>query len=630
MPSFSLGPTAHSRSGLPGRRLALSASATPPAMLSPTRPAGRTKKAELCASKFRRSPAPTWRKCGWRTRRRTRAAGQAQHCASTIRGQAPPARSPRQAGSRGTRRLWSRSSPRRAPLPISGIRGYAVSVDGSGEGWPCVARDWCSEPRRTCGAVSDDDTLSLGTLPEGAGIVRAVAVSGSGVPSAEAGSAVVRVDATRPETTLIGAPGGWADGPVRLVAQATDSLSGMTAGGPGDAYTAIAVDHGVPRIEPGDTTAVTVTGEGTHNVAFYARDAAGNVDRPVAPNRGGLDRRKPPTRHLRPAQDPTEPERIEATVVDSLSGADPARGAIAVRIAGTRGRWLPLPTATATGHLVARWDSDSFPAGTYEFRATGYDTAGNATVSERRGNGARMVLVNPLKTPVRLQAGIGGRNRPATTTVPYGRATVYSGRLTAPSGSPPGRLPVQVVESFVAGAASPRRSTRVLTAADGTFSIRLSPAPAAASRRYSPGAGRSPRAGSGKVQISVRAGVRLRASGTTAADRWRARSSSAAGSVIWARPSPPMAGRSSFSSDCRAATGPSSGPCRPTPAAATATPTRSATTTAAASASSSALTQVKAVGLTSRPPPDRSPCGADDAAPRAVLCAPNGGRRTGR
>ena len=81
----------------------------------------------------------------------------------------------------------------------------------------------------------------------------------------------------------------------------------------------------------------------------------------------------PPRVAFAAAQDPAEPERIEATVGDPLSGPSRGRGSIAVRLAGTRARFEELPTRVAGGRLVARWDSDSYPPGKYEFLATGYD-----------------------------------------------------------------------------------------------------------------------------------------------------------------------------------------------------------------------------------------------------------------
>lgn len=399
-----------------------------------------------------------------------------------------------------------------APLPISGIRGYAFSIDRGGESWPCATRSWCGEAEIDLGG--EDEVFSLGTLPEGASVVRVVAVSGSGVPSAEAGTATVRVDATRPDVTVADAPRGWADGPVRLAARATDALSGMPAGGPNGAYTAIAVDGGVPRAEPGDTVVVTVSGEGVHSVAIHARDAAGNVE---SRRLGAVSiDESPPRVSFARAQDPAEPERIEAAVADPLSGADPARGSIAVRAAGTRQRWLALPTAVAAGRLIAHWDSDSHPVGTYEFRATGYDAAGNAGASNRRANGARMVLVNPLKRAVRMQAGFGGAPGAAIETAAYGRAIPYRGRLTSQPGVALGRLPVEVIESFDDGAAVGRRSTRVLTAADGSFAVDLRPGPSRRVEAVFAGDRTLGRAGGGEARLLVPAGLRLRASATTA------------------------------------------------------------------------------------------------------------------
>jgi len=426
-----------------------------------------------------------------------------------------------------------------APQPISGIRGYALSVDRGAGSAPCTGQDRCSQAETDLRGGVDGDTISLGVLPEGINVVRAVAVSGSGMRSGEARSAIVRVDATRPEVALGGAPRGWANGPVRLTAAATDALSGMASSGPTGPYTAISVDGGVPRVDPGDSAAATVTGEGLHSVAFYARDAAGNVDDESPPTAAVRIDEGPPVVAFARFQDPSEPERIEATVTDLLSGPDPARGSIAVRLAGSRQRFEPLPTAVSAGRLVARWDSDAFPPGTYEFRATGYDAAGNAAASDRRGNGTRMVLANPLKTPAELQAGFGGKQlvwrrcareagrrrcrreaiesfeqRPMTRAVPYGHGISYGGRLTSMSGSPLGGLPVQVVETFDAGAASSQRTTTVQTAADGTFGARLPPGP---SRRVEAlFAGNRARAGGGEVQLGVLAGVRLQASAASA------------------------------------------------------------------------------------------------------------------
>ncbi len=163
------------------------------------------------------------------------------------------------------------------PLPISGIRGYAVSTDAFPTGSPCAGP--------TCSAVETDlqggisaDSLPIAELPEGINYLHAVAVSGSGTPSAPAGTAILRVDKTEPLTRIEGVPVGWSGGPLTLTAEASDAGSGMapteSAGGP---FTAIQIDGAAPTIAAGASVSTTVIASGVHTVAYYARDAAGNV-----------------------------------------------------------------------------------------------------------------------------------------------------------------------------------------------------------------------------------------------------------------------------------------------------------------------------------------------------------------
>jgi hypothetical protein len=427
-----------------------------------------------------------------------------------------------------------------SPLPVSGIRGYAVST-GSGTGLPpCDGPDRCTEAETDLRDPSAD-RVSLGPLPEGTSVIRAVAVSGSGMRSEETGTALVHVDATAPTVTLSGAPQGWAREPVRVTATAADALSGMSPAGPTGPFTAIAVDGGVPTVHDGDVATAIVSGNGLHSVAFYARDAAGNIV-----DGSGLE--QPPTAKVRidaaaPSvafarfQDPADPERIEATVTDQLSGASQSGGSIAVRPAGSRQAFEALPTTVSAGRLTARWDSDSFPPGNYEFSATGYDVAGNSGSGDRRSTGARMVLANPLKTATALEAGFGGRRmvwqrcsrsqgrrrchrqvtssfeaRPGARSIPYGRGVQFGGRLRSVAGSPLGGLPIQVVESFDGGSPLTARTTTVETAADGSFAVHLAPGPSRRVEAVFAGNRVLTRAGAGGVHLGVLTGVRLRAS----------------------------------------------------------------------------------------------------------------------
>jgi hypothetical protein len=377
-------------------------------------------------------------------------------------------------------------------------------------------------------------------------VVRVATVSSSGTRSLAVTKVDVRVDLTAPAVSLNGVPEGWARGPVRVTAAAHDWLSGMAPAGAAGPSTAIAVDGGAAAVARGDSATSTVSGDGVHTVAYYARDAAGNVSAGAggspAPATAAvrIDESAPQVRFAR-SQDPAEPERIEALVEDGLSGPDPDRGSIAVRPAGSAAPFQPLPTDVSADRLSTIWDSDSYPPGSYEFRATAYDEAGNAASSDRRGDGTRMVLTNPLKRPTSLQFGFGGRrlvwqrctrvdagrrchrqviedfgSRPRTRSTGYGHGTTVAGLLTSASGAPLPGMPVGIVETFDSGSTAGVRTTTVQTDAEGRFSARLAPGP---SRRIEAAFGGNrvlSRSGSGQLRLGVLASVRLRASSARA------------------------------------------------------------------------------------------------------------------
>jgi hypothetical protein len=393
-----------------------------------------------------------------------------------------------------------------APLPISGIRGYAVSLDSGGGSYPCATPGHCEAAETDLAGGIGDDALSLGTLPEGTTYARVVAVSGAGVASPPR-TAVFEVDATVPQVSLGGAPGGWSAGPVRLTAQASDPLSGMTAAGPTGPFTAIAVDGGAPTVAAGDTATAWVGGSGLHTVAFYARDAAGNVagEAPQAPPpQTALVRidETPPEVEFAPAQDPADPEWIEATVTDALSGPSRSRGAIALRLAGTRARFEQLPTRVEGNRLIAHWSSDDYPKGKYEFLATAFDAAGNAGSGTDRARGGRMVLVNPLKAPVALNAELSGLR--------------LEGRLRRAGGGPLAGQEVAVTETFVAGSALATRTTAVRTRGDGAFSLRLQKGPSREVSASFAGTRVLSRTVTAAGRLTAKTQVRLRASAATA------------------------------------------------------------------------------------------------------------------
>ncbi len=413
------------------------------------------------------------------------------------------------------------------PSPPSGIRGYAVAVDRTAAASPCIAADLCTEAETDLRGGLGDSSYTVEELPEGTSYVHALAVSGSQVRSAEVGQATLHVDRTDPQTSLLGAPQGWTNHSVELEALATDSGSGMAPLGDGEPFTAIQVDDGPPVVAAGNRAKAKVIADGAHTISHYARDAAGNVadgadanGRPNAAPETAQVRidRDPPTVAFTGSADPDEPELIEARVADGLSGPDPARGVIAVRAAGSGDPYEPLPTVGAGETLIARWTSDSYPVGEYEFRVTGFDRAGNSAVSSERANGAAMLLPNPLKARSVLLAGLGGTFAPRRRerTVAFGRAAQLRGRLSATSDTPLGGRSITVVERFDPGASEARRTTTVPTSESGRFQVRLAPGASREVFAVFGGTGTATGTASRPLRLAVRSRVRLRTSSALA------------------------------------------------------------------------------------------------------------------
>ena len=404
------------------------------------------------------------------------------------------------------------------PLPLSGIRGYAAAVDANPSGYPCQAPDRCGVPETTLRGGIGDDELAIAEPPEGTSYLHVAAVSGAGMTSATA-QAVLHVDTVDPVTRIAGVPPGWTNRGVGLEATASDSASGMEANGDGPRpFTAIRVDDGAPATAFGDTAATNVIGEGEHRVAYYARDAAGNVD-DGATTGGVRDRapsetwvridRTPPHVAFPNSQDPDDPELIRARIADPLSGPDPSRGWIGVRRAGSGDAYRHLPAAApGDGELRARWDSDAEPAGDYEFAALGYDAAGNSTLSTTRADGSPMVLGNPLKATTKLRAAF---RHGVSRTVRYGRRVRVRGRLIAGLHTPLGGAAVRVIERFDAGAYPAARESTVRTDPAGRLSLRMPPGPSRTIEVEYPGSRTLARSSARTLRLQVRGRVRLRA-----------------------------------------------------------------------------------------------------------------------
>ena len=410
------------------------------------------------------------------------------------------------------------------PEPLSGIRGYAVSVDREPDGKPCEGAASCSETETDLRAGVDGDSLLVADLPEGLSYLHAAAVSGSGIRSSLVGSTPLRVDETDPTTQLEGIPPGWSSKPLTLVATATDDGSGMVAAGDAPApFTAIRVDDGAPVVAAGGRVSATVVASGSHTVAFYARDVAGNTDdggringvqnRPPRTAMVRIDRDSP-TLAFSNAQDPAEPERIEAHAGDLLSGIDPAWGTIGVRPVGSAARFEPLPTQVTGSTLIARWSSEAYPPGAYEFRATARDRAGNVTTTTARADGGAMKLHNPIKVPTRLSLTL--HRTGAGTTISCDEGASLGGQLVAGRRAPLSGMPIRIVERFASGSEPQERVTTARTDGRGRFRLGLHPGPTREIIALTPPAATLQGARSTPVALAARACVSLSASSPVA------------------------------------------------------------------------------------------------------------------
>jgi len=404
--------------------------------------------------------------------------------------------------------------------PLSGIRGYAASINGLPGGSLCLTAGTCGANETELQSGSAGDALTITELPGGTSYLHAVAVSGSGTRSAASADTALHVDKTDPTVLLAGNPDGWSNRPLTLTAAASDAASGMVASAGGSApFTAIRIDGGAPVRADGSAVSATVIASGIHSVAYYARDAAGNVADggvsngqanhapPIAQVR--IDR-EPPRVAFAGAQDPLDPELIEARASDPLSGLDPARGSIGVRPAGSGEPFVELATERSGSLLHARWDSDSYPPGEYEFRAIAHDAAGNTASSSNKGDGSPMRLSSPLKIATRLLSDFRSR------IVRYGRGASFGGRLVAGRSAALAGMPVRVIERFDPGAVPQERVSTVRTGTGGAFSVHLAPGPSRDLIAVAPPTATLRGAGTKPLRLGVRNGVRIRVSSAVA------------------------------------------------------------------------------------------------------------------
>ena len=405
--------------------------------------------------------------------------------------------------------------------------------------------------------------VSLGTLPEGVHFVRAVAVSGSGMPSAMT-TAAVRVDAHAPRASRsTGVPAGWSNAPVRLTARASDPLSGMAAAGAG---WPLHRDRGRRRLRRSPRAR-------RHGRRLARRQRAPR--RPLLragrrrqhrrrrawlaadPDRDGRGSTK--SRRASPSPRPrTRPTRSGSRRLSATRS--PARARSAARspsaAPGPAPACEPLPTSgREPGRLIAHWDSDAYPPGKYEFLATGYRR--RRQLAPAAATGPRAVGWSwsiPLKTQVDA-AALGSRVCASAARLRRdfgGGPLAGPGRSRSPRPSPPAPSPT---------ATNHGRSTDARRELLAAPQRRPEPRGRRPLRRH---AACSAEPVASRTISSFRRPVRLRASATVAAVGGRADRLQWQGRARRREPRRSAVSRSSCSSASAAPPGASSAPSRPT------------------------------------------------------------------
>jgi hypothetical protein len=297
--------------------------------------------------------------------------------------------------------------------PVSGIAGYAVTVDGSLPGTVI------NVPASAAPAYLGRKELH--NLPEGMTLVRARAISGAGIPSLDVGVAAIYVDRSPPSVSIADAPdaNSWSRHPLalRLTAADRDGLSGM-ASAPRDrdiaagGYIRYGIDAGPlqqvrgperelgpdGRLEyvPEATADVSVATDGPHTISYQATDVAGNVTSTRSLT-FKIDQTPPELAVFEP-QSAADPKRVTVAASDRTSGLGKVGEIRLRRIAPSLGPWISLRAIREDDRYYARIDNATLPEGDYEFRATISDQAGNeAFASADRAGRPEIIHMTPTK-----------------------------------------------------------------------------------------------------------------------------------------------------------------------------------------------------------------------------------------
>jgi hypothetical protein len=269
---------------------------------------------------------------------------------------------------------------------------------------------------------------------------------------------------------------------------------------------------------------------GLFSLSIWLRDEAGNEAPSSAVSVPLRFDDVPPGAAFDPAGAGTVPEQIRALITDTHSG--PAGGEIDYRRLESQ-QWTELPAkfqrdAADSAQLIARLPGDLGP-GTYVFRASAADGAGNEATTTRRSDGTEMTVrevapgtvaaikraepAQAMREKARIFARLAWHGRSGTElTVPFGAAGSLSGRLLSAEGAGLGDRRLRVVSRPSHGALGHARVDEVGTGPHGGFQLRIA---AGTSRRIAvsfPGDAQLESASRSPLTLRVRGGIELRAS----------------------------------------------------------------------------------------------------------------------
>ncbi len=290
---------------------------------------------------------------------------------------------------------------------------------------------------------SGNATVSI-TLPRPADGSHSIFAVGDAVPYPSQASAAILVDTLAPTSSASGVDAAWHASDVVVGLSATDSV-----GGSGVATITYQVDGGPSQTLNGTSGDVTVpapadgSNDGTHTIAFYATDDAGNVEAPAQIATVKIDATKPSTA---PATTPAGPDgsngwfqlasvQFGLTASDALSGV--AQSFYTLDGGATQTYTGAVTVSGQATHTISYWSVDN---------AGNTEATGTATIKLDNVKPSTSIAFTPASpdgsggwyatTPSFTLSASDATSGPASTLyrIDSGATQTYSGAVSIPDG----------------------------------------------------------------------------------------------------------------------------------------------------------------------------------------------------